>query len=62
MAAIVGAAISEAARVACEVDAFPPPENFQWTLNNSLGTVELEMVSYMYEIYVYIYRLTLLPE
>ncbi|XP_072941925.1 kin of IRRE-like protein 2 [Epargyreus clarus] len=40
--AIVGAAINEPARVACEVDAFPPPKNFQWTLNNTLGTIELE--------------------
>ncbi|XP_059051345.1 synaptogenesis protein syg-2-like [Achroia grisella] len=42
MTAIVGAAFNEAAKVTCEVDAFPPPKNFQWTLNNSLGTVELE--------------------
>nr|XP_032512067.1 hemicentin-2-like [Danaus plexippus plexippus] len=40
--AIVGAAINEAARVACEVDAFPLPKNFQWTLNNTLGTTELD--------------------
>ncbi|CAH0721447.1 unnamed protein product, partial [Brenthis ino] len=49
VAAIVGAAINEAARVACEVDAFPPPENFQWTLNNSLGTVELPTSKYTIE-------------
>lgn len=46
MTAIVGAAINEAARVACEVDAFPPPKNFQWTLNNTLGTTELDVVSF----------------
>lgn len=42
---IVGAAINEATKVACEVDAFPPPKNFQWTLNNSMGTLEIEAVS-----------------
>ncbi|XP_063636218.1 nephrin-like [Cydia splendana] len=40
--AIVGAALHESARVACEVDAYPAPKNFQWTLNNSMGTVELD--------------------
>ncbi|CAG9792224.1 unnamed protein product [Diatraea saccharalis] len=40
--AVVGAAINEPAKVTCEVDAFPPPKNFQWTLNNSMGTVELD--------------------
>lgn len=44
MTAIVGAALNEAAKVTCEVDAFPPPKNFQWTLNNSMGTVEIEAV------------------
>ncbi|XP_026326855.1 nephrin-like [Hyposmocoma kahamanoa] len=39
---IVGAALNEAAKVTCEVDAFPLPKNFQWTLNNSMGTVELD--------------------
>ncbi|XP_039746464.1 hemicentin-1-like [Pararge aegeria] len=47
--AIVGAAINEAARVACEVDAFPIPTNFQWTLNNSVGMVELEVGKYTVE-------------
>ncbi|CAG9563471.1 unnamed protein product [Danaus chrysippus] len=42
MTTIVGAAINEAARIACEVDAFPLPKNFQWTLSNSLGTTELD--------------------
>ncbi|CAG9563425.1 unnamed protein product [Danaus chrysippus] len=40
--AIVGAAINEAVRISCEVDAFPLPKNFQWTLNNTLGTTELD--------------------
>ncbi|RVE52253.1 hypothetical protein evm_003043 [Chilo suppressalis] len=39
---VVGAAINEPAKVKCEVDAFPPPNSFEWTLNNSMGTVELE--------------------
>ncbi|XP_028164634.1 hemicentin-1-like, partial [Ostrinia furnacalis] len=42
LTAIVGAAFNEAAKVTCEVDAFPPPKNFQWTLNNSMGTTELD--------------------
>ncbi|KAL4709359.1 hypothetical protein ACJJTC_007091 [Scirpophaga incertulas] len=42
MTVIVGAAFNEAAKVTCEVDAYPPPKNFQWTLNNSMGTVELD--------------------
>ncbi|XP_045491964.1 hemicentin-2-like [Colias croceus] len=42
MTAIVGAAINEAARVTCEVDAFPPPKNFQWVLNNTMGTKEID--------------------
>ncbi|KAJ2950567.1 hypothetical protein O0L34_g8813 [Tuta absoluta] len=42
LTAIVGAALNEAAKVTCEVDAFPPPKNFHWTLNNSMGTLELE--------------------
>lgn len=43
--AIVGAAINEPTKVTCEVDGFPPPKNFQWTLNNSMGTSEIEPVS-----------------
>ncbi|XP_075972133.1 kin of IRRE-like protein 2 isoform X2 [Anticarsia gemmatalis] len=41
-AVIVGAAINEPTKVTCEVDAFPAPKNFQWTLNNSMGTLEIE--------------------
>ncbi|XP_050679946.1 nephrin-like [Leptidea sinapis] len=46
LSGIVGAAINEAAKVLCEVDAFPPPKNFQWTLNNTLGTIELDNSKY----------------
>ncbi|KAG6463570.1 hypothetical protein O3G_MSEX013951, partial [Manduca sexta] len=46
---IVGAAFNEPATVKCEVDAFPPPKNFQWTLNNSLGSIELEPSKYVIE-------------
>ncbi|XP_050561396.1 synaptogenesis protein syg-2 isoform X1 [Spodoptera frugiperda] len=45
--AIVGAAINEPTKVTCEVDAFPPPKNFQWTLNNSMGTSEIEPEKYI---------------
>ncbi|CAG9563436.1 unnamed protein product [Danaus chrysippus] len=49
MTAIVGVAVNEAARVACEVDAFPLPKNFQWTLNNTLGTTELDTSKFTIE-------------
>ncbi|KOB69998.1 Kin of IRRE-like protein 3 [Operophtera brumata] len=43
--AFVGATINEKVEISCEVDAYPRPESFQWLLNNSLGSVELESVS-----------------
>ncbi|GBP54529.1 hypothetical protein EVAR_43400_1 [Eumeta japonica] len=43
---IVGAALEEATRVLCEVDAYPAPKNFQWMLNNSMGTKELDTLAY----------------
>ncbi|XP_041972708.1 nephrin-like [Aricia agestis] len=46
---IVGAAINEVTRVACEVEAFPPPKTFQWMLNNSMGTLEIEPGKYTIE-------------
>ncbi|CAG9563457.1 unnamed protein product [Danaus chrysippus] len=49
MTAIVGVAVNEAARVSCEVDAFPLPKNFQWTLNNTLGTTELDTEKFTIE-------------
>ncbi|CAG9563368.1 unnamed protein product [Danaus chrysippus] len=42
MTAVIGAAINEAAKITCAVDASPLPKNFQWTLNNTLGTIELD--------------------
>lgn len=40
---IVGAAVNEATRITCEVDAFPKPKGgeWQWIVNNSAGTVEV---------------------
>ncbi|KOB66164.1 Uncharacterized protein OBRU01_21620 [Operophtera brumata] len=40
---IVGAAVNEPTRITCEVDAFPKPKEgeWQWTVNNSVGTVEV---------------------
>ncbi|XP_048481086.1 synaptogenesis protein syg-2 [Plutella xylostella] len=46
---IVGAALNEAVRVTCEVDGFPIPKNFQWTLNNSMGTQELDAAKFTIE-------------
>lgn len=44
---IVGAAVNEPTRITCEVDAFPKPkqDEWQWTVNNSVGTVEVMAVS-----------------
>lgn len=42
---IIGAALQESMSVVCEVDAFPPPTSFQWTLNNSMGSIKVDSVS-----------------
>ncbi|CAG9563537.1 unnamed protein product [Danaus chrysippus] len=39
---IIGAALQEPSKVECEVDAFPPPETFEWTLNNSEGSIKVD--------------------
>lgn len=38
---IYGVARSEAAEISCEVDAFPPPENFKWSFNNTAETFDM---------------------
>lgn len=38
---IYGVARSEAAEIVCEVDAFPPPENFKWSFNNTAETFDM---------------------
>ncbi|KAL0839863.1 hypothetical protein ABMA28_016487 [Loxostege sticticalis] len=39
---IIGAAVQEPSSVVCEVDAFPPPDTFEWTLNNSAGSTKVD--------------------
>ncbi|CAG9563424.1 unnamed protein product [Danaus chrysippus] len=39
---IIGAALQEPSKVECEVDAFPPPDTFEWTLNNSAGSIKVD--------------------
>ncbi|KAL1114815.1 hypothetical protein AAG570_007639, partial [Ranatra chinensis] len=38
---VFGVARNEDARVLCEVDAFPPPDDFRWSFNNSAETIEI---------------------
>lgn len=38
---IYGVARNEAAEILCEVDAFPPPESFKWSFNNTAETFEM---------------------
>lgn len=42
---LIGAALQEPTSVECEVDAFPPPDTFEWTLNNSAGSIKVDPVS-----------------
>lgn len=39
---IIGAALQESTTVVCEVDAYPPPESFEWTLNSSAGSINVD--------------------
>ncbi|XP_047545511.1 nephrin-like [Vanessa atalanta] len=39
---LIGAALQEPSKVECEVDAFPPPDTFEWTLNNSAGSIKVD--------------------
>ncbi|CAB3235730.1 unnamed protein product [Arctia plantaginis] len=39
---IMGAALQEPTTVTCEVEAYPPPETFEWTLNNSAGSIKVD--------------------
>lgn len=38
---VYGVAREERANVLCEVNAYPPPEEFQWVFNNSASTQEV---------------------
>ncbi|CAK1544724.1 unnamed protein product [Leptosia nina] len=39
---LIGAALQEPSSVECQVDAFPPPDTFEWTLNNSAGSIKVD--------------------
>ncbi|XP_072941593.1 neural cell adhesion molecule 2-like isoform X2 [Epargyreus clarus] len=39
---LIGAPLQEQANIACEVDAFPPPDTFEWVLNSSLGSIKVD--------------------
>ncbi|KAG6449090.1 hypothetical protein O3G_MSEX005881 [Manduca sexta] len=39
---LIGAALQEPSSVVCEVDAYPPPNTFEWTLNNSVGFIKVD--------------------
>lgn len=38
---VYGVARNEAAHILCEVDAFPPPEAFKWSFNNTAETLDM---------------------
>lgn len=42
---MIGAALQESTSVTCDVEAFPPPDTFEWTLNNSAGSIKVDAVS-----------------
>lgn len=43
---IYGVARNEAADILCEVDAFPSPELFKWSFNNTAETFEMPQSDY----------------
>ncbi|CAH2236074.1 jg3648 [Pararge aegeria aegeria] len=43
---MIGAALQEPSKVECDVDAFPPPDTFEWTLNNSAGSIKVDPERY----------------
>lgn len=42
---MIGAALHEPSSVVCEVEAFPLPNTFEWTLNSSAGSIKIEPVN-----------------
>lgn len=38
---VYGVARHESARILCEVDAFPPPDDFRWMFNNSADVIDV---------------------
>ncbi|KOB71114.1 Uncharacterized protein OBRU01_14281 [Operophtera brumata] len=48
---IQGAALQEPSNVVCEVEAYPPPDTFEWTLNNSGGSIKVDPDRFTIEMY-----------
>ncbi|KAM3968361.1 nephrin [Aphomia sociella] len=48
---MIGAALQEPSSVVCEVEAFPPPDTFEWTLNNSAGSIKVDPLRFTVEAY-----------
>lgn len=43
---IYGVARHETTRVLCEVEAYPPPDSFKWSFNNSAETMDVPQTRY----------------
>jgi Immunoglobulin domain len=43
---VYGVARNEHANVVCEVQAYPPPENFKWSFNNTAETIDVPQARY----------------
>ncbi|XP_055546897.1 synaptogenesis protein syg-2 isoform X2 [Wyeomyia smithii] len=43
---IYGVARNEAAEILCHVDAYPPPESFKWSFNNTAETIDMPQSGY----------------
>jgi hypothetical protein len=43
---VYGVARHENAHVACEVEAYPPPDSFKWSFNNTAETIDVPQARY----------------
>ncbi|XP_052863238.1 contactin-4 [Anopheles cruzii] len=43
---VYGVARNEAAEILCQVDAYPPPESFKWSFNNTAETIDMPQSGY----------------
>lgn len=44
---IYGVARNEAAEILCEVDAFPPPDVFKWSFNNTAEMIDMPSTDFV---------------
>ncbi|KAL1513913.1 hypothetical protein ABEB36_003251 [Hypothenemus hampei] len=58
---IYGVGRHEKAKIFCEVDAYPPPDKFSWSFNNSAETIEVPQTRYNSEEYRFSSTLTYTP-